>query len=125
MKIRSITYSLNSGSPLDENKLQSAGEFIAEARSAFEAAGYEVQTTRLATIPFPHLVGNRIEDTLELANSMESLMPTISIEYASLGPAFPDVPGSYEILPEAIAHTQNVFFSGVMADSHNGISLEA
>ncbi len=47
------------------------------------------------------------------------------MDYAALGPAFPDVPGSYEIIPEAIAHTENIFFSGMMADSHNGVSLEA
>jgi len=125
MKIRSITYFLNPGWPLDENKFQSAGRFLSEARSAFEAAGYEVQTTRLATVPFPQLVENRIEDTPKLAEAVESLMASIGAEYASLGPALPNTPNSYEIIPEAIAQTKNIFFSGVMADSHNGISLEA
>jgi hypothetical protein len=125
MKIRSITYFLNPGWPLDENKFKSAGRFLSEAKSAFETGGYEVQTTRLATIPFPHLVGNRIESTRDLASSIEGLLPSIGVEYASLGPAFPNVPGSYEIIPEAIAATQHVFFSGVMADSQNGVSLEA
>jgi uncharacterized protein (UPF0210 family) len=125
MKIRSITYFLNPGWPLDENKLKLAGRFLNEAKSAFEIAGYEVQTTRLATKPFPQLLNNNIDETPRLAEAIENLMPTIGVEYASLGPASPDLPGSYEIIPEAIAHTQNVFFSGVMADSHNGISLEA
>jgi hypothetical protein len=125
MKIRSITYFLNPGWPLDENKFKSAGRFLSEAKSAFETGGYVVQTTRLATIPFPHLVGNRIEATRDLASSIEGLLPSIGVEYASLGPAFPNVPGSYEIIPEAIAATQHVFFSGVMADSQNGVSLEA
>jgi hypothetical protein len=52
-------------------------------------------------------------------------MSSIGVEYASLGPAFPDALSSYEIIPEAIARTKNIFFSGVTADSHNGISLEA
>ncbi|MGB7873463.1 MAG: DUF711 family protein [Anaerolineales bacterium] len=125
MKIRSITYFFNPNWPLNENKFQSAGRFLREARSAFEAAGYEVQTTRLATVPFPQIVENRIEETPKLAEAVESLMASIGVEYASLGPAFPNVPGSYDIIPEAIAQTENVFFSGVMADNHNGISLEA
>ena len=125
MKIRSITYFLNPGWPLDENKLQSAGKFLTEAKSAFETAGYEVQTMRLATVPFPQLLENQIEETPKLAEAIQSLLPSTGVEYASLGPAFPSVPGSYEIIPEAIAHTQNIFFSGMMADSHNGISLEA
>jgi uncharacterized protein (UPF0210 family) len=125
MKIRSITYFFNPGWPLDEQKFKSAGRFLAEAKSAFEAAGYEVQTMRLAIVPFPQLVENRIEETPKLAEAVESLMASIGVEYAALGPAFPNLPGSYEIIPEAIAQTENVFFSGVMADSHNGISLEA
>ena len=125
MKIRSITYFFNPGWPLDENKFKSAGRFLAEAKSAFETAGYEVQTLRLATVPFPQLLENRIEETPKLAEAVESMISSIGVEYASLGPAFPNVPGSYEIIPEAIAQTENIFFSGVMADSQNGISLEA
>jgi len=125
MKIRSITYFLNPGWPLDENKFQSAGRFLAEAKSAFENESYEVQTLRLATVPFVQLLENNIEETPNLAEAIENLMSSIGVEYASLGPAFPNVPGSYEIIPEAIAQTENVFFSGVIADNHNGISLEA
>lgn len=125
MKIRSITYFFNPYWPLDESGFQTAGKFLTEAKSAFEAAGYEVQTTRLATIPFPHLLKNNIGETPKLAEAVETFLSSIGVEYAALGPAFPDVPGSYEIIPEAIACTENIFFSGMMADSHNGISLEA
>ena len=58
MKIRSITYFCNPKYPLDEKVLQKAGQFLSEAKSAYEAAGYEVQTVRLATIPFPQLLGD-------------------------------------------------------------------
>ena len=125
MKIRSITYFFNPCWPLNEQKFNSAGRFLAEAKSAFEAAGYEVQTMRLATVPFPQLLDNHIEETPRLAEAIESLMSSIGVEYVALGPASPNMPGSYEIIPEAIAHTQNVFFSGVMADKQHGISLEA
>jgi hypothetical protein len=42
MKIRS-TYFCNPKYPLNERVLQKAGTFLAEAKSAYEAAGYEVQ----------------------------------------------------------------------------------
>src|SRR5688572_6300774 len=58
MKIRSITYFCNPKYPLDEKVIQKAGRFLAEAKSAYEAAGYEVQTTRLATVPFPNLLSS-------------------------------------------------------------------
>ena len=102
MKIRSITYFINPGWPLDENKFQSAGRFLTEAKSAFDAAGYKVQTTRLATIPFPQLLEDQIEETPRLAEAVESSISSIGVEYAALGPAFPNMPSSYEIIPEAI-----------------------
>jgi hypothetical protein len=56
VKIRSITYFLNPGRPLDMAAIKQAGKFLAMARPMFEAAGYEVQSARLATIPFPDLL---------------------------------------------------------------------
>lgn len=125
MKIRSITYFFNPGWPPDEAKMRSAGAFLAEAKQAFEGVGYDVQTTRLATSSFSKLLGRRIKEAPYYAEAMEIMLSHIHVAYASLGPAYPDVPGSYEIIPEAIAHTQNIFFSGVMADNQNGISMEA
>ena len=134
MKIRSITYFCNPKYPLDEKVIQAAGEFLAKAKSAYEAAGYEVQTARLATIPFPKLLGEKqINDLPKLAEQLEKLIQQIGIAYASLGPALPDFRSledfgslkSYEVIPEAIAASQNIFFDGVMADKSNGISLAA
>ena len=138
MKIRSITYfcrvgaarrvgaAHNPGWPLDIKMLQAAGAFLAEARAAFEAADYEVQTTRLATAPFPRLLGARkITETPRLAEMMAAAIKSTGIDYAALGPALPDFPYSYLVIPEAIAASQNVFFSGLMADAKSGISLSA
>jgi uncharacterized protein (UPF0210 family) len=116
MKIRSITYFCNPGWPLDEKKLQIAGDFLAQAKSAYEAAGYEVQTTRLATIPFPTLLNGEVNQTVPLAQAIERIATELGIAYISLGPALPEFPASYAVIPEAIAATENVFFSGVMAD---------
>ncbi|MBI2758625.1 MAG: DUF711 family protein [Chloroflexi bacterium] len=117
MKIRSIAYFCNPSYPLDEKVLRQAGEFLAKAKSAYEAAGYEVQTTRLATVPFPKLLGEKqINDLPKLAQQFTQLIEQNGIEYASLGPAVPESPRSYQVIPEAIAASQNIFFSGVMAD---------
>ncbi|MBI1793504.1 MAG: DUF711 family protein [Chloroflexi bacterium] len=117
MKIRSITYFCNPSYPLDEKVLRQAGEFLAKAKSAYEAAGYEVQTTRLATVPFPKLLGEKqINDLPKLAQQFTQLIEQNGIEYASLGPAVPESPRSYQVIPEAIAASQNIFFGGIMAD---------
>ena len=126
MKIRSITYFCNPGWPLDEKKLQAAGTFLAEAKANFDAAGYEVQTTRLATTPFALLLGaDKVSETPRLAEKLSQLLPEIGIAYAALGPAVPGIPDSYHILPTAISVSKNIFFSGVMADTKRGISLPA
>ncbi len=125
MKIRSITYFFHPGWPPDETKMRLTSQFLSAARQAFEQAGYEVQTTRLATTPFSYLLGQRIQETPYFAETMETLLTHFDVDYVSLGPAFPDVPASYEIIPEALARTKNVFFSGMMADIENGISLAA
>jgi uncharacterized protein len=125
MKIRSITYFCNPGWPLDGKKLRLAGEFLAEAKAAFENEEYEVQTTRLATIPFPRLLGDeRIAQTPRLAEEMSRMLPEIGIAYAALGPARPALPASYLVIPDAIAASRNVFFSGEMA-GNSKIYMEA
>ena len=126
MKIRSITYFCNPGWPLDEAVIEQAGKFLAEAKAAYQAAGYEVQTTRLATVPFPQILGaENIGETPRLAEKIGSAIQSAGIAYAALGPAQPEVPDSFTVIPEAIAAAQNVFFSGVMADAGSGISMTA
>src|SRR5688572_1089829 len=98
MKIRSITYFCNPQYPLDEKVLQKAGRFISEAKSAYEAAGYEVQTVRLATIPFPDLLGAEDLSKLpELTSAIDTIAQQLKIGYVSLGPALPASALSYEL----------------------------
>jgi uncharacterized protein len=126
MKIRSITYFCNPKYPLNEKILQKAGEFLVEAKSAYEEVGYEVQTTRLATVPFPQLLGEEnIHELPKLAEGLANAVQQVGVAYASLGPALPEMPRSYGIIPEAIAAAQNIFFGGVMADGARGIDLSA
>ncbi|NWG08066.1 MAG: DUF711 family protein [Chloroflexi bacterium] len=126
MKIRSITYFCNPTYPLSEKVLQKAGKFLAKARTAYEAAGYEVQTVRLATIPFPRLLGTEnINKLPEYTKWIADIAQGLNIGYVSLGPALPDLPRSYEVIPEAIFVSKNVFFSGVMADKTRGVDLAA
>ena len=126
MKIRSITYFCNPKYPLEEPVLRKAGRFLSEAKSAYEAAGYEVQTVRLATIPFPRLMGEANLNRLpELTSQMDRITRQLGIGYFSLGPALPEAPRSYEFIPEAIFMSKNAFFGGVMADTANEIDLAA
>lgn len=126
MKIRSVTYFCNPKYPLNESVILRAGDFLRSARAAYEAAGYEVQTTRLATVPFPRLLGEkRLKALPALAQELDRMIQQIDVGYASLGPGMPQVPASYELIPEAIAGTRNVFFGGLMTDRRRGLDLAA
>ena len=108
------------------SKLEQAGKFLAEAKSAFEAASFEVQNTRLATVPFLQILGeDKIGETPRLAEQVSTAIQSVGIAYAALGPAQPEVLDSFAVIPEAIAAAENIFFSGIMADARFGISIPA
>lgn len=126
MKIRSITYFTNVGWPLNEAKIQAASLFLKQARAIFEEAGYEVQTTRLASYSFAHILGaDNISLVPRMAQRLSTMIQAAGIDYAALGPALADVPESYEMIPEALAVSKNVFFCGEMGTTDKKISLVA
>jgi uncharacterized protein len=126
MKIRSITYFCNPGWPVNESEIERAGKFLGEARAEYQAAGFEVQSTRLASVPFLQILGaDKIAETPRLAEQVGAAIGSAGIEYAALGPAQPEVMDSYAVIPEAIAAAENIFFSAAMADARFGISMPA
>jgi hypothetical protein len=127
MKIRSITYFCNPRWPLDQAVLEQAGDFLTEAKPAYEEAGYEVQTVRLATIPFPLLLpdGFETDEAVAFAQALEEEGTARGFDYISVGPALPDKPSSYAVIPAMLAATENIFVSGVISSFEAGISLPA
>ena len=102
MRIRSITYFIHPKWPVDEQAIQQAAAFSLAARQAYESAGFKVQTTRLASIPFPQILPElSSKNLLSLAQQMEEIVRQSDFEYVSLGPALPDQPQAYELIPEA------------------------
>lgn len=121
MKIRSITYFCDPDSPLDPACVSTAGEFVQAARAAYRQAGYEVQTVRIATPPFPRLLPELTPAAaVDLAGQAETLALKQGFEYVSLGPALPVFPVSYALIPEMLAATQSVFCSGSLTRSASG-----
>ena len=126
MKIRSITFFIDPAYPLDEQKLKIAGEFLKVAQPAYITAGYEVQSARLATVPFTHLVPDHKAGTLvRMTQALEAAAMQLGYAYISLGPAMPGVPKSYASIPAALAASTSVFFSGQMTTEDGRVSLPA
>lgn len=126
MKIRSLTCFFN---PKHSNPAQILPEFVRfvhKASSLFEAAGYRVQTKRLATTPFPQLLQELTEKkAVSLARQMETAAREHGFEFLSLGPADPNSLSAYRLIPAMLTATEISFFSGIMADGQNGINLPA
>ncbi len=123
MKIRSITTFIHPHWPINELKLQKAGIFAQHAARAFSQAGVEVQTVRLATPPFGSFLA--LEDIRKALTRIEVLAHSEGFEYVALGPARPDAIHEYQAIPEMIANSGNLFFSGHLTTPSGEVSLPA
>ncbi|MBW6466471.1 MAG: DUF711 family protein [Brevefilum sp.] len=123
MRIRSITCFIHPRWPLSELVLQKAGIFAQHAKQAFETAGYTVQTLRMATPPFAEFLVP--EDYAHAATRIEVFAHSEGFEYVAMGPALTHLPESYEIIPDLLASSGNLFFSGHLTTQQSQISLPA
>lgn len=119
MKIRTITCFYNPLAPDSENNLKIFSNMLEHARSRFKALDFEVQTLRLATIPFPLLVDKiSAENLLALLVPLEEKLIEQGFDYVSFGPALPEYPDSYAVIPDLLAKTRQSFFSAVIAETN-------
>ncbi len=117
MRIRSITSFYDPRSPRAEHDLLQLAETSEKIKSVIAREIMPVQSTRLATTPFPLFLGGlSLEDTLERVTRLEKDSNKLGWQYLALGPALPVEPWAYTIIPTLISATQNVFFSAVIAD---------
>lgn len=123
MKIRSITYFDALQWPLQEDLTQQAGDFIQAAREAFQAVSFVVQTTRFASTPFPLILGDKAaHEAVDFAVALEKLLVSAGFDFGSIGPAIPEVIESYQVIPEVLANTNNIFVAGIISSVKGGIS---
>jgi len=126
MNIRSITYFEKVDWPLKKQQLRQAGDFIKMAKDVFDEKGFHVQTTRLASAPFPIILGNKVgQDTVNFAGALEEQLLKSGFDYLSIGPALPGNNQSYQVIPDVLAKTQNVFSAGMISSVDSGIYPEA
>jgi uncharacterized protein len=115
MRIRSITCFFNPRIRATYATLDHLGKLTASARGLFSQSGQEVQTTRLATTPFPYLYPTEeVESAVRLAQTMEADAQERGFDYLSLGPALPSDLDSYKLIVPILKETKNVFLTGMM-----------
>jgi len=126
VNIRAITGFLDPGWPLKPKRIEALAECLKEIRQALSQGGYQVQTLRIATPP-PSQMGKPVPpiDRPVLASQIEAECFVHGIDYANLGPALPEEPQGYQVIPEALAATETVFCSAIFADPRFGLSPPA
>jgi hypothetical protein len=118
VKIRSITVFAELDADLDASRVAELGAFARAARSAFTEAGFEVQTTRLATHLFPLLKQSEWADRpADFAAKLEPLIRDWGFDYLALGPADAEM---LPALPEIFAATEATFASAHLVNSSDG-----
>lgn len=126
MKIRSITCFFDPRAHSAQKMIDRMGNLARAARELYSNAGMEVQTMRLATIPFPYLYPMDEKDgAIRLAKTLEADAAEQGFEYLSVGPALPHQPESYEMVLPILAETRNVFVSAMLTTPGREVSLPA
>jgi uncharacterized protein (UPF0210 family) len=130
MRIRSVTIGTNLGYPLRDDHFASLDAFPAQAQALFAKAGFEVQTVRLASQPFPEVVASSGPSAaVQYGCQLEARCRAIGIDYCSLGSVQAveqDADLRYvDVIPEIIRQTGSAFVSVLVADRQCGVHLEA
>jgi len=124
MRIRSITYCVDPQYQPFETQLSTLQKHKQNFRRQLESAGFEVQSIRLATTPFPSWTNpqDRIE-TLHTMTTFVEQAREAGFDYLSVGPCtaanLPDI----ALLPAILSISDLLFTSMQVADPQGGISI--
>ncbi|RKZ16445.1 DUF711 domain-containing protein [bacterium] len=127
MKVRSITVFAPASIGVQE-AAAAAGDFLARARQAIEAAGVEVQTVRMALPPLRQLVRADATDgdLVDLARRAEQACQRSGVDYVSLGPWQPGDDESHaRALVDILAATSRLFITLDYASATRGVDPAA
>lgn len=128
--IRTITLGLGEPHPLSEAAIQRAAALLGAAQRQAEAAGYTVQTTRIATRPLIEDLAAADDAAIEAyAQALQGYCDAHGIAYCSLGPAPADDPGfpleRIALLPRLLAPHAALNATVQLASAAHGVRYEA
>ncbi len=123
MKIRTITTGIHLKSLSDLGMVKEAAEFNKEAKEAFEKAGYEVQTTRIATNSWEDYLGDLSDkDAIQKIQEIEEEAKGLDVSFFNIG--YASFPEKIALLPEINRKTSIISCSAKIGDKASGINYE-
>lgn len=127
-KIRAVTAFVSVDPVQLESNVQQAVTFLKEARRRFQSAGYEVQTIRLATQPFPEYCrGLSHDQALQLIQRLDALAVKNGLDL-SIGPGITtdsDDPDAVALLTDILSRTKTTNASVAVATPERGIQFKS
>lgn len=121
MKIRTITLGFNASFPIDSKALMHYSEILEQSRSAFEQAGYEVQTIRFATQSWETYI-DRDKNLSQMVTNFDEFCSDSDVEYINIGTT--KNPEKISVLYKVNNQSQHLFSSALCA-SDNAINYKA
>jgi uncharacterized protein (UPF0210 family) len=126
MKIRSITCFYHPAVLQADEAVNRLKLLAASAKQRFEDNGVEVQSIRLATVPFPEFLPILGENrAVKLIQHLEKAALEAGFTRIAIGPAHPDIPQSFDLVLPILAATQKVYITAQMAGPIDGVNLRA
>jgi len=120
-KVRAITAFVNIAPAGYRGELKKVRDVLGEVQKEYETAGYEVQSVRITTQPFPTYVkGMQHAEALKLLQQLDALSIAGKYDF-NIGPAMmtdADDPAMMELLAETLASTKNLVASAQIANQH-------
>ena len=100
------------------------GGFINSARQAFKESGYEVQTTRITTQPWPeYLSGVRPQKIIDWIRMLEAYCQKADVDFLSIGTA--KRPEHIRLMARILESTNIVTGSATITEGRKGIDHDA
>jgi len=124
MKIRTITAGVNLSCPVKASALYRAASFDLRARETFVRHGFEVQSIRISTQPWPeYLVRSAPAGIMDVIGAIEELCAAYGVSFVSVGTTAS--PEHIKFIPEIIRGTGKISASAFIGDKKNGIDHAA
>ena len=123
MKIRSITCFCHPGDPEFLGQLSALSRLVSLCKMELEDRGWEIQSARLATVPFSHYL--KPETAIKQVLRIEEAAREHGFEYVSIGPARLAEQSDYQRIPEILAASTRVFANAFLSHHHHGISYSS
>jgi len=122
MRIRSITCFFHPDR-ISDYTLENLAAKAEKLSGQFKQAGWEVQSKRMATVPFGHYTTRK--NAVDVIMNLEKKTARLGFDYLSIGPARLMHQEDFALIPEILSATENVFATGRMTHPHNGVSMQA